>query len=687
MQRQIGQTGILQKTGAFGSTFLLFMLFIQGVPALALTPIVEVHGIEVTQAVQSMGEKDRSQNNSVPLIANKKTVARVYFTRTSGNSVEITATLVLKRPDGSTKSVRPSKLDSSLKSTLTVTSSTLLAPKRESLRKSLNFLLPDSWTATGQLTLSIAQVKKNGSTVPCSNCGVDSQIQVTFEPAPPFRLALIGLTYKKDGVTHRPRELDFVRIRSWLRRAYPTATVENLQLPNALEEFRFIPYDASEDPSLEKLFTAGEGCLQVTKQLHNLRNVDTGTDSNNPTLPLFHYYGIVSDHLDLMQGCSLGNSTSFPTEGPSPAAGPTGNPSAVHEWRWDKDKSYGDWYAGHELGHTLQRLHSFVCNSQCASDSDHKDCTYLSADYPYQDGQLTKSDTQNEPYFVGLDVGDHGPITTSSGTTISRVPPKVYPGKSSHDVMTSKCDNIWISEHTYKAILQRLREENDVEDTTLPGPPDAIPAESPGKVQVRSGNFLNVIGDVNLTKGTGSISYVNSVSRATGRHATSDRAVVLRVTANGTVNEYPVSVQAYATAGNGSDEKGILDAIIPHVTNIEQLELVLRDVPVATRRKKANLPQVQNIHLEEREAPTASNPSVIKWKTTGADRDSLTYFVQLSNDGKTWRTYAVGLQKNELVLSQAQLKNLKSLYVKVIASDGLNDTAFISEPLSLSGNR
>ena len=618
--------------------------------------------------------------------------------------MEITATLVLKRPDGSTKSMRPSKLDSSLTSTLTVTSSTLLAPKRESLRKSLNFLLPDSWTATGRLTLSIAQVKKNGSTVQCSNCGVDSQIQVTFEPAPPFRLALIGLTYKKDGVTYRPRKLDFVRIRSWLRRAYPTATVENLQLLNSLEEFRSIPYDASEDISLEKLFTAGEGCLQVAKQLHNLRNVDISADPNNSTLPLFRYYGIVSDRLGLMQGCPLGNSTSFSTEGPSPAAGPAGIPPSTPSRRnWDTDNSYGDWYAGHELGHTLQRLHSFVCNSKCASDPSHKDCTYLSADYPYQDGQLSKSDTQNEPYFVGLDIGDDGPITTSSGTTISRVSPKVYPGKSSHDVLTVNCDNIWISDHTYKAILQRLREENEVEeneveeneveeneveDTALPGPPDAIPAESPGKVQVRSGNFLNVIGDVNLTKGTGSISYVNSVSRATGRHATSDRTVVLRVTeANGTRSEYPVPLQVHSIHGKGSDERGILDAIIPRVTNIEQLELVLRDVPVATRRKKANLPQVQNIHLEEREAPTASNPSVIKWKTTGADRDSLTYFVQLSNDGKTWRTYAVGLQKNELVLSQAQLKNLKSLYVKVIASDGLNDTAFISEPLSLSGSR
>src|SRR5262249_17229182 len=145
----------------------------------------------------------------------------------------------------------------------------------------------------------------------------------------------------------------------------------------------------------------------------------------------------------------------------------------------------------------------------------------LSNDYPYENGQLSKSDTAGTPYFVGFDVGDDGSITTSSGTILG-VPPRVYPGKSSHDVMTKKCANIWISNYTYEAILHRLQEKDGVEDMPHPGPTDANPADSPGKVQVQSGNFLNVIGDVNLTKGTGSISYVISVSRATVRPATTD---------------------------------------------------------------------------------------------------------------------------------------------------------------------
>src|SRR5262249_8619887 len=154
----------------------------------------------------------------------KKTLARVYFTKNSGSPVEITATLVIERAGGSSERVNPSKLGSSLKTTLTVTSSHALASKREDLKKSLNFWLPNSMTAEGTLTLTIEDVKENGSPVQCSNCGAPSQIDLNFSPAPPFKLALIGLTYKKDGITYSPRILDFVRIRTWLRRAYPTAT-------------------------------------------------------------------------------------------------------------------------------------------------------------------------------------------------------------------------------------------------------------------------------------------------------------------------------------------------------------------------------------------------------------------------------------------------------------------------------
>lgn len=775
MLRMGEQVRILERIGVIGSTLLQLILFMQSAPALASSPIVEVQGIEVIQAVQSMSKTDKSLNNLVPLIANKKTVARVYFTRISGNSVTITATLVLTRPDASTKLVNPSKLRSSLTNTLTVTSTAMLTPKREDLKKSLNFFLPDSWTAAGPLTLSIEQVKKtNGPTIQCSNCGATSQIQVTFEPAPPFTLALIGLTYKKGNTTYQPRELDFVRIRSWLRRAYPTATVENLWLPNHNEEFRLVPYDTTlNEPPGENLFTQ-DGCMFANKQLLGIRAQEIDGDPH--LVPITHYYGIVHNGGDFMKGCSLGYLQSATSEGPSPAAGPTGLPTGQPQWKWDKDGSYGDWYAGHELGHTVGRLHSFVCNSQCAQNPS--DCAYLNPHYPYPHGLLSGPDTLNNPYFVGLDIGDDVPITTSSGTAISPVPPTVYPGTSSHDVMTTKCNNRWISDYTYKGILQRLREEDAVEDITAAIPAELLvtgsahhpnlrlvndvinartldqgnteaaqgepdqqpPVKNRSKVQVQSGNFLNVIGDVNLTKGTGRISYVNPVSWATVRPTTSDRTVVLRVTeANETVNEYPVSVQVHPSHGKGSDEKGIVDAIIPRVTNIEQLDLVLHNTPVATRRAKAGVPQVKNIHLEARKAPVASNPSkqqphphpsapsrrlsernksigsnsgeskavespkkselpavriqrhsdgytVVTWEATDPDGDSLTFSVQLSNDRKIWRTYAIGLQENELVLSEAQLKSLKELYVKVIVSDGLNGTAFISEPLSPLGS-
>ena len=60
-----------------------------------------------------------------------------------------------------------------------------------------------------------------------------------------------------------------------------------------------------------------------------------------------HYYAMVADNAGFMRGCAVG----------VVASGPTG----TSDWGWDFDGTYGDWYGGHELGHTYGRGHANFC--------------------------------------------------------------------------------------------------------------------------------------------------------------------------------------------------------------------------------------------------------------------------------------------------------------------------------------
>ena len=84
----------------------------------------------------------------------------------------------------------------------------------------------------------------------------------------------------------------------------------------------------------------------------------------------------------------------------------------VRELRgWDFDGTYGDWYTGHELGHTFGRKHPGFCGE-----------THDDPAYPFVAGQLSNADDA----YVGFDVGD-----ASFGLTMTALP-----GTDWHDVMT-----------------------------------------------------------------------------------------------------------------------------------------------------------------------------------------------------------------------------------------------------------
>ena len=366
-----------------------------------------MRGVEVVQCVQDL-------QNSVPLIAGKTTIVRVYLDPASVSAAgQVTGEIAWSRGGGDTflpamNSVRlnPSAPDN-------------LKDQREALEKSLNFRLPAAAIAAGRLSLRITRIFPPGSAdLPVVPFNI---APVTFSAAPPLRIRVIGLRYRVGTTTVSPAAVHFSFLRSFLQRAYPVAAVE----------WSHIVVDADFPAPFNN--DTVDLCNAQIAALRS-REVSSGVD------PRTHYYGLVNDNGG--QNFMRGKAFAIPgtAQPDTVASGPGGVPNG---FAGDRDKSYADWYGAHELGHTFGRFHpGFPVGQQDASD----------AQFPYADGCLSSPDDK----YVGVDTGDHE----------LDLPAAALPGLTYHDVMTY-ADNQWLSAYTYQAILARLLEEDAL------GPPVA----------------------------------------------------------------------------------------------------------------------------------------------------------------------------------------------------------------------
>lgn len=595
--------------------------------------LLSVDGIEVTQVVQDMG-------HSVPLIAGKATVVRVYLSRPDGGVVTVRGEISVRRSPTGT----PHRVPSLATARVSPTQNGRLRTKRHDLRLSLNFPLPASLTVAGRAFIQISSLADaaTGQTLTCSDCA-EKQVEVRFVEAAPLRVRLISLRYRTDGAPdgHVPRALDVSLFRSWLGRAYPVSRVVFSQ--------------ATVDTNIRPPF--GDNTSNRTNaQLTTIRRLDVSNGTDQRT----HYYGMVYDARDFFM---RGSASSLP-DTPDPtavASGPTGDP----EGGWDTDGSYGDWYGGHELAHTFGRLHPGFCDGN--SDDD--------AEYPFTDGQLSNSNGA----FVGFDVGD-----ASLG-----IPMRALPGQQWHDVMTY-CDRQWISSYTYDAIRVRLLAEDALGSTPAPeefgfeGATEAMVTANELEVNMASGDFISVVAEVNLTNGTGKILYVNPVSRALSPAAGGAIAFELRVldAAGQVLGAYPAVVKLNSCAAPSEDRTGIVDALIPANPAARQIELLYDGQVVDTFRSGGAVPEISNLR---REASTESALS-FAWDDAAAEIETsnVTYNVQVStDDGQTWQTVAVGRTSPDATIDRTQFEPGERVIVRVVATDGFNSTVAETETFSV----
>jgi hypothetical protein len=309
-------------------------------------PDMHVDAIEVTQAIQDL-------NNSVDLVAGKKTYARVHVASPL-NTTHVYATLSGKQ---GFVTLAPVLSPGNPGGDITVRTT----PDRGQINDSYWFELPSGWTTAGNLSLTarLDPINAKNDLVQANNIRT---VTVNFKETPPLRLRLMDVQYSAGGSTYLAGSSHLDALESWLRRAYPISSLQ-------VSRQTFV-YPTGGLPNVDTL----HGWLALAK----LINIIFSSED-----PRIVYYGVVDDGGGFMRGKSAGIPSTI-------AAGPSG----TDNWGWDFDGSYNDWYGGHEIGHTRGRSHAEFCGAGGG------------APYPYTGGRISPALTGNTAIY-GFDITTH----------------------------------------------------------------------------------------------------------------------------------------------------------------------------------------------------------------------------------------------------------------------------------------
>lgn len=573
--------------------------------------------VEVVQVVQTPA-------HSVPLVASRAAWARVYVQTNRRGAMLLRGRLRVRsagRADTMLDVAAPAKLSPA--------KSGQAGSKRGQWDGALNFLLPASLMRPGALELSLGAVfTPTGDAVVCAECDAATRTVVVRQAAL-LQVKAVGFRYKTETGTISPRPVDFEALAAWLRRAYPVTkvTVERVTV------------DAP----------ASLDCASLNTLVARLRALDLKGGQD----PRTHYYGMLHDggRDDLsIRGCSNG----IPLR-PDPsvvASGPTGEPRG--NYAWDRDSSYGDWYGGHEIAHTLGLRHPGWCNQAVADPVARK---------RYPGGAISNSKEQG----LGLDWDGASPPVLLGGTT-------------AYDVMTY-CRSVWVSAYTDSLLLERVYAEEAEyrKGYWTPGSAD--------------GPLLNVIARFNnLTLPAGQIENVFSVPFR-GRTPATDSAmfaaappsyrVQIRLSGGGAVLAVADAViqpdeidDPEAPPGQPQRRGGTVNAYLYDLPGLALIE-VLRGGSVVASRRVTSLPPQRVGAPAVRVFPESYE---FRWSAVDPDPsvEGITYYLQVMREPANGWSTVDETQYRAFTVSRADVRAAPRFRIRVIASDGKNDAVILT---------
>ncbi|MCB0105903.1 MAG: hypothetical protein KDE53_08335, partial [Caldilineaceae bacterium] len=462
-----------------------------------------------------------------------------------------------------------------------------------------------------------------------------------------LRLQLYNVVYSKTvGNTtnwYKATDTQLAEIEDWLRRAYPISTLNSHRTETTLPEtaiYRWVKDDK------------GNNVYQLQADLVNqrltlVRNIEQAYNPN--FIRQARYYGVATDASgDFMRGLGGGFI----------ASGPTGN-AATSGWGWwDKDNtSYGDWYAGHEIGHTWNRGHPAAAGYV---DKDNPGCGQNRVDfnYPYPNAVIG-----GDYRFIRL--GLSGPF----GNQWLILPPNRYYGFDIFlrgqvvygpdwtDVM-SYCDKQWISDYTYNGIRAQLQAEGFVQAAQVMGP---------------AGEYVIIQGTFGDNLATATLDTILQLPNPAGQPLPEPGAfsAELRDASNTLLASYPFTPTVYADAAD--NQSYFINVAVPYPAGVQRIEIRKGSTLLASRTVSAHPPAVELATPNGGEV--FDTDLTVGWSMSDADGDALEATVLYSTDaGQSWQTLATGITETQVTLNYSALAGSDRARIQVLVTDGVNTT-------------
>lgn len=600
-------------------------------------------GMEITQGIQSL-------DNSVLLIKGRRTFVRVYV-KSDGNAVSgVTAQLYAPSLGlGPLNPVNPKGTKITVRN----------FPNRSAIEESFLFELPWSWIQGNSLTL---RADLNPYKVPLEPNYTDNSITrtVSLVDSPNLSVEFFSLNYTIGNETFIPRfEEDFLYTYSWIQRAYPIGgaigdkfkpriwDVDGGEYLGTLvmrihDVCSLIYDDPDDDISLCASYV-------TNSWLWNYR-INTMLGKLNIGLsPTAFYYGMISD--------AAGYFPRGQARFPFTSVGPAGESGG-----WDTDGTYADWYAAHEIGHSLGRAHPASGSDNPNTEDIFELCRHSRSDMNYPYGSINTASAPIGPAdksIFGFDVGD----------AALGLAPAVLPSDIWNDVM-SYCNNQWLSDYTYTAMYNFMMANPSMATKPLVNE------------EAQAGDWLAVSGVIDPDDNQAAFGLVQRLDNVINTPIITPGTYRLRLLDAANLE---LSSQDFSTDLLGEDPIESFALVVPFASGARSVAIsaVRTGEVLATYGISANPPVISNVTLQAAPNPVIGEVT-LNWIASDPDLDLLTFDILYSTDGgATFQPVKAGVNEQTTQIDTANLGGSSNGVFRVIASDGVHTAYADSAPFNM----